>query len=303
MLNKVYIVKLRGGLGNQLFQYAFAKYLRKNCDETVFLDTSAVELPNTARRFILDKFDLDAEIKSLNLKDTFWNRMLNNKNTFFRRYSKFILILLSPYSGFFIEGRHIYNEQKLIKSLKKTRSAVFDGYWQNLYYINEIKNELKQDLKIKEPVVQKFIVDNDRLVNKYKFYRKICLHIRRTDFINTKSIHLNYGTDYYIKAIEKLNISEPSVFLIFSDDIEWCKKNISFIKHKVVFVDDDLLKNNSDFNQFMLMTLCDDFIIPNSTFSWWAAWLATGENKKVVCPEKWAKNKETKILLKEWIKI
>jgi len=303
MLNKGYIVKLRGGLGNQLFQYAFAKYLHKNFNCTVSLDTSSVKLKSSKRRFMLDKFDVDVKIKSLNLKDVIWNRILNNENVFFRRASKFILILLSPYSGFFIEGRNIYSEQKLIKSLKKTQSAVFDGYWQNLYYINKIKDELKQDLKIKEPVLQKFIADNEGLINKYKFHRKICLHIRRTDFINTKSIHLNYGTDYYISAIKKLKIIEPAVFLIFSDGIEWCKKNISFIKHEVLFVDDDLLKNNSDFDQFMLMTLCDDFIIPNSTFSWWAAWLATADDKKVVCPEKWVKNKQSKILVDEWINI
>jgi hypothetical protein len=303
MPSGVFIVKLRGGLGNQLFQYAFAKYLQKSFNRTVCLDTSSVELENSARRFMLDKFYVDDEIKSLNLKDAVWNRILNNENVFFRRASKFILILSSPYSGFFIEGRNIYSEQKLIKSLKKTQSAVFDGYWQNLYYINEIKDELKQDLKIKEPLLQKFITENNCLIEKYKHNRKICLHIRRTDFINTKSIHLNYGKDYYKKAIEKLDISEQAVFLIFSDDIEWCKKNVNFIKHEVLFVDDDLLKNNSDFNQFMLMPLCDDFVIPNSTFSWWAAWLATADDKKVVCPEKWVKNRQSKILVDEWIKI
>ncbi len=303
MLNKGFIVKLRGGLGNQLFQYAFAKYLRKSFNCTVCLDTSSIELNNATRRFMLDKFYADAEIKSLSLKDVFWNRILNNENTFFRRALKFILILFSPYSGFFIEGRSSYNEVKLIEALKKRRWAIFDGYWQSIYYINATKKELKQDLKIKEPVLQQFIEKNNCLIEKYKTYRKICLHIRRTDFLNTKSIHLNYGTDYYIKAIEKLNISEQAVFLIFSDDIEWCKNNVNFIKHKVVFVDEDLLKANTDFDQFMLMTLCDDFIIPNSTFSWWAAWLSTANDKKVICPEKWFKNKQSKILVNNWIKI
>lgn len=303
MLYEGYIVKLRGGLGNQLFQYAFAKYLRKNFNCTVCLDTSSVELNNTTRRFMLDKFDVDAEIKSLNLKDVFWNGILNNENVFFRRVLKFPLILFSPYSGFFIEGRQVYNEQKLIKSLQKTQSGIFDGYWQNLYYVNALKDELKQDLKIKKPILQEFIERNNCLIEKYRTYRRICLHIRRTDFLNAKSVHLSYGNDYYIKAIEKLNINEPAVFLIFSDDIEWCKKNVNLIKQEVVFVDENLLKENRDFDQFMLMTLCDDFIIPNSTFSWWAAWLATTDNKKVVCPEKWVKNRQSKILVDEWIKI
>ena len=105
------------------------------------------------------------------------------------------------------------------------------------------------------------------------------MHIRRSNYVSLQNYHSLQEIDYYKKSIEILG--EDIHFLIFSDDIDWCDKNLTFIKNKTI------INEFSDYEQLYLMSLCNNNIIANSTFSWWGAWLNKNNNKKVVSPKNW----------------
>jgi hypothetical protein len=295
------IVRLRGGLGNQLFQYAFAKYLQQNFYNKVYLDKSPIELANVSRRFVLDAFQLDDKLQVIDCSGKIWSKVVDHKSNIVRRAGKAFLKAFT--SNFFFEGYKLYDKEQLINQVERQTTGVFDGYWQNVFYVQDVAGDLMRDLEFKPSLLARFVSENKELLEAYDSYRKVCLHVRRSDFLNSKSIHVSYGAEYYSNAYATMPKKEKQAVFIFSDDIEWCRKNLQFIKSEIVFVDKGVLKGNSDVDEFMLMTLCDDFIIPNSTFSWWAAWLSKAENKTVICPSKWLRIKQPNIIPAEWITI
>ena len=125
-----------------------------------------------------------------------------------------------------------------------------------------------------------------RLIEKSK--DAICLNVRRGDFIGSKN-HEVVDLAYYFNAIKNLKIklkSNPQIF-IFSDDIEWCRSNLSKISENVIFVE-HVNKEQSSFVDLYLMTRFSNYIIPNSTFAWWGAWLSAAKNKTVITPQAWS---------------
>ena len=119
-----------------------------------------------------------------------------------------------------------------------------------------------------------------------KSTNSVCVHIRRGDYTYLKNYQV-CSIAYYLKAMEimKGKIKEPK-FYIFSDDIEWVKKNIDF-DVDVTYID----KNNTSYEELRLMYSCKHFIISNSSFSWWAQYLSTNKNKVVISPNIWYQNK------------
>ena len=143
------------------------------------------------------------------------------------------------------------------------------------YFINQRKKILDllgpHDI-VKKTLRKKFshVFNNDCEV--------VSIHIRRGDYISLQSHHALLDLDYYQKSISKFN-DEKYKFLVFSDDINWCKKNFS---NEFNFVE-----RGKDYMDMWLMSLCNHNIIANSSFSWWGAWLNANENKKVIAPKKW----------------
>jgi hypothetical protein len=121
---------------------------------------------------------------------------------------------------------------------------------------------------------------DSRVVN-YIFDRhgECCaLHVRRGDYLNYPKQHPVMTTEYYEKAISKLSaLTNLTKIFVFSDDLDWCRKNLT--DGRCEFMD-----GNSDIVDFHTMTLCDHFIIGNSSFSWWSAWLGEAPNKIVISP-------------------
>jgi hypothetical protein len=149
------------------------------------------------------------------------------------------------------------------------------GYYQNERYFNHLRND----------ILNLFEVDDETkkyLINKYGeiLNEETCsIHVRRGNYVERQQYHPLQGVDYYKKSIDI--IGEDKHYLIFSDDIDWCKKNLSFIKNKT-FIED-----NKDYEDLYLMSFCHDNIIANSTFSWWGAWLNQNPKKKVIYPSIW----------------
>lgn len=276
---KVYI-NIRGGLGNQLFQYASSRAFALENDKELVLDISGIT--NEGHNiFALDKFNIEAK-KTNNIKlfqKTFAKKLNALSYRIGKRFGyaksyKFDLFtskLTNIFGVYSIDNGYT----KLLKSI--TKNDYLTGYFQSEKYFSKYEREIKQELKLKDKLSR----ENQNISNKMKKENSICVHIRRGDFVQIGAIVCS--TNYYLNAIEyiKNKIKNP-VFYIFSNDINWVKENIKF-KDKVVYMD----KNNSSYEELVLMSSCNNFIISNSTFSWWAQYLSNNNDKIVIAPDKW----------------
>lgn len=168
-----------------------------------------------------------------------------------------------------------------------------DGYYQNEKYFKQYQNEILNLFKIDEST-------KNYLTEKYSdipFDNTCSIHVRRGNYVERQDFHPLQSVDYYKQAISI--IGENTLFLIFSDDIEWCESNLSFIKNKI------FISGNLDYQDLYLMSMCNHNIIANSSFSWWGAWLNNNNDKKIIYPSFWFNNgpDSSEIGGENWIKI
>ena len=150
------------------------------------------------------------------------------------------------------------------------------GYFQDERYFKEDRDFLLSILKFKdeyESTAQEFISNIDTN------YQKVSLHIRRGDYTLYPNHHPVCSKEYYQSAMKKFS-PDGVKFLVFSDDIEWCREE--FKGDQFIFVD-----SGSPYSDLRIMTLCDHHIIANSSYSWWGAWLNTKDEKRVIAPSSW----------------
>ncbi len=267
-------VEIIGGLGNQMFQYATAKAIAVKHNTQVTANISAF---NTYKvhPLSLDKLSCNCMFDS---HVTILSRFLNLPK--FRK-------IFSKFSGLF----NVYIEKDLSynpKLINSTKDVSLYGYFQSEKYFTDIRGTLLKEFSLSAPLasdeaaLEKLIIEID----------SIAIHIRRGDYVTDTSANSVHGTcenDYFINALSSLRISkhlsETTTLFIFSDDIDWCRDNISF-DYKTVFVEGSSEKPEVD---IYLMSKCNHQVISNSTFSWWAAWLNTNPNKCVIAPLKWFK--------------
>lgn len=174
------------------------------------------------------------------------------------------------------------------------------GYWQSDLYFKNIREEILQSFhfpKFKENS------QNEKVSRRLKDCRSVSVHIRRGDYLKVAATLCSIS--YYEKAItlmkEKVN---PELFVIFSDDIAWCKEHFGNLigASETLYVDWN--KGKESFRDMQLMSLCQHNIIANSSFSWWGAWLNQNPNKIVMCPSRWMPHgTQPDVLPSDWIKI
>lgn len=301
---KVFLtVYCQGGLGNQLFQFIIGYILAKK--NKINLRINIASFNTDHRQFMLDRFP---EICKLNIpKIKYFNHFAK---IYFYLYSKFLKILkiLKVYKFvnylFFLEKNEfekspfIFNKDLLKKNFIKNITII--GFFQSekyFIYYKKIVLKLFKFPEIKNKFFQNYL---DLIKNK----NSVAIHIRRGDYLKPKpkSFHGILGENYYKKCISyvKRRVKNP-IFFIFSDDIKLVNKTFFFFNdEKFVFID-----TKSSINDLNLMSNCKHFIIANSTFSWWGAWLSKNKNKIVCAPKKWvrAKISTPDIIPKSWIKI
>jgi hypothetical protein len=292
------VVKVFGGLGNQLFQYAFGRRLAIERNTNLYLDTSFfnnnLHSDFTPRNFELNLFNVKYKIADDAILKKFshskWNKLFNE------------LLVKSPFikSANYLREPHFHFFER---SLVIGDNVYVNGYWQSEDYFSSVRNELLDDLKPLEQLsTESQLVADD--INKNE---SVAIHIRRGDYISDKnnaSIYHICSLAYYQKSIQVLNkkLKSPKYF-IFSDDPDWVEQNLK-INQPYYFINHNKGKNS--YQDLVLMSKCKHNIIANSSFSWWGAWLNQHENKIVIAPEKWFKDtkKDTKDLIcKSWIKI
>ncbi len=287
------IIKVFQGLGNQMFQYSLGRALEKRFKVKVKYDLSWFKDNSNHRSFGLDKFNLTAEEPSdeeiYNIKNgVFKNRLIN---FLFQRKLNFLPYFKRP---FFKEDLKSLD----LNILKINSRTYIEGYFTSEIFFKEIRSVLINDFELISTPSAKNKVLIDSVLNQ----NSVCLSVRRGDFLKY-SIHNVCDLQYFYDAIELIEkkISEP-VFYIFSDDNDWVQMNLK-IKGEHYFI----THNFPDFYEdFRIMKSCKHHIIPNSTFSWWAAWLADSEDKIVISPETWLNSDEidySYFLPEDWIKI
>jgi hypothetical protein len=264
------IVKIFQGPGNQMFQYAYALAASKRIGTELKLDLSWYEENSTHRPYILDRFNISAAfatkeeveyIQSKNAPDFLsyrWNLLRDSvapkhkKAIVFEDLSKVDLDLLHPYKNSYVEG-----------------------YFTSELFFKDFEKDVRKELRF-QPLISQSVKEIAEAIDS----NTVAISIRRGDFIGN-SLHNICSKEYFYRAIEKIQeiIGNPTL-LIFSDELEWITDNMKFdVAHRIV----PKLEDPMDYMR--LMSHCSNHIIPNSTFSWWGAWLS--EPKIVIAPDSW----------------
>lgn len=159
------------------------------------------------------------------------------------------------------------------------KDCIIEGFFQSEKYFKESRRQILSLFPKKQKI------------------NKVAVHIRRGDYLKNQAYHNVLSIEYYLEAFKLF----PNNFLLFSDDIEWCKSIFTGMEF-------EFYEGENDLEEMLTMSCCEHNIIANSSFSWWGAWLNTNEHKKVVCPSQWVgpqlKHLNTSdICCDEWIKI
>jgi hypothetical protein len=270
-------VRLNGGLGNQLFQYATGRAIAQRHNVPLKLDTSGFER-NPQRRYVLDNFCISAspatpsEVK---------HRTGTNGNRVRRRLTK----LYQGYLPYYRQSVFVERGFQFDPNLFRARREVYlIGYWQSEKYFESIAPLLRREFTLRTELDH----DNQAMASQIEQTKSVSVHIRRGDYIsdeNTSRYHGICSLAYYQNAVEVIarSVVRPE-FFVFSDDIEWAKQNLR-LNHPVVYVSHNGAAR--DCEDLRLMSLCKHHIVANSSFSWWGAWLGQNANKRVIAPLKW----------------
>jgi len=288
------VIKLQGGLGNQLFQYAYGLKMSLLLRQKVYLDISLLSANRfgvTPRTYELYPYKISASLLSVR----------DSKSIGIVKYP-YLVKILARFNLTFRNCKYFYEDQFNFYDAKLTDpnySLVFEGYWQGEKNFSEVKDELRRQLlSYKTHPLCKSIMDE--LLN----CNSVALHVRRGDYItNPKAakFHVLCGLEYYSSAMDLISkrIDSPH-FFIFTDDVEWVKSNISSNYALTIVSGIDKLTHHDELS---LMSSCSHNIISNSSYSWWGAWLNSNSNKIVIAPKIWHKNNEIgeNFLPNDWI--
>lgn len=265
-------IKLSGGLGNQMFQFATGYTLAKKNNVKLSLDLRRFSRRKDHNGFELQNvFDIYSKVKFLD----------NPLNFYLINFKEILHKIDFTYKKF---NEPHYHYTKMISNVSK--HSKLNGYWQSELYFQNYADEIKKIFSFSKQLNEK----NSLIANEIKQNQSISIHIRRGDYLLPNNS--NHNTDlrkYYLKAIEKTSkfYNSPKYF-IFTDDPSWVSRNFTLdYLFKIVNIN----HQTQSFFDMYLMSLCKSNIIANSSFSWWGAWLNNNKDKVVYAPKNWFKDK------------
>lgn len=276
------IINLKGGLGNQMFQYACGRSLAFKKGTNSKIDSSGYRTDNF-RSFDLNNFNIEE-----NLATT--EEIRKNKYPYgpLSKLNRFIQKKVCKQNHIGWEPKTI---QKIEWAISEKKDIYLDGYWQSYKYFEDNKEIVIKDFSLRLPLE----TSHPELIEKIKNLNTVSLSVRRTDYLdpqNLKTLGI-CSPQYYQKAIALIKEKVPNPhFFVFSDDPGWVKENINFGSSPVNYEADEKLTN---YQAVTLMAKCQHNIIANSSFSWWGAWLNQNPNKIVIAPDIWFTNGSIKI--------
>lgn len=291
----MFIINIRGGLGNQMFQYAFSVVMRERYGEQIRFSRFYINRENADRKLSLTNLNID-DVKCLNssvekivsyyykLKLKFYQNKLPDQNGLFgeKNFSylsnKGLLVSQDVYQYFQVE-------------VPTNKIKYVDAYFQSAKYFEEYKEMIIEECRVSPKI--KIGDSNKKMLNFIESVEAVCVHIRRGDYTSNEwsNALLICDEEYYKKGIKHVKKQVPNAkFFIFSnthEDIEWIKYNYSFSEDTdITYVD----LGNCDYEDLMLMYHCKHFVLSNSSYSWWAQYLSYNNiGKIVVAPSKWTR--------------
>jgi len=276
------IVRVSGGLGNQLFQFATAKRLAMHNSVPLTIDhLSGFPRDFYKRNFLLDHFNIRCDyIDPSSSYTSFWGRIRRRLQIKLNKNRN-----LSRKTYIFEEQQNKLEPE--ILDFRVNHPIYLDGYWQHEEYFKDIRDQLCEELTLKTP----HDPVNIELAKRINSVNSVCLHVRRlhgvpnvTDakpLATSAQQHVDAG--YYDRAVESLTqkVNQPH-FFVFADYPDWAREHIhtsyptEYVTHNGA---------DKDYEDFWLMGQCKHFIVANSTCSWWAAWLGRSPEKVVIVPK------------------
>ena len=271
----MFTVKIQGGLGNQMFQYAYGRAVSLHQNIPLTLDISFYERSSN-RAFELSVFNINASIKKTSFLSTLSDKFKTQK------------IVTEP---------RLFSENVF----DIPDHTILEGFWQSEKYFKPIADTIHKEFTLKNGFGEQASLWKNEIESR----NAISVHIRRGDYLQAKHVNLHgvMPVEYHIKGMEILaeKVAEP-VFFVFSDDIEWCKKNLNSV-HQMEFIPETGI---SAPESILLMSACKHHLIANSSFSWWGAWLNPNADKTIVAPKHWfvdSNKGPQEIIPNNWIRI
>jgi len=278
----VIVVKLQGGLGNQMFQYALGRELqRRNGGELAFDLT-----------LLLDRFprssvvvrDYDLDIFGIQPRFTLLSQLARHLPVplLYMRGAAALARALDR-AGL---QRYISEPVGFREEVLEARGNIYlDGHWQSPKYFAGSEAVLRREFKVKQPLSPQ----GQRVAAQMASTDSVCVNVRRADYVSLQGsidMHGFVGKEYYDRGIGQIapRLKNPHIF-VTSDDVQWCRENLRFEYPTTVLGHE---YKGYKFGEYLkLMAHCKHFLIPNSSFAWWAAWINPSEDKIVVCPKNW----------------
>lgn len=293
----VVVVKLRGGLGNQMFQYALGRTLALKHNTRLKLDVTAYEVPNSVpgdpRRYELDCFRLKASFATVLDVGPALKASSRWRALAARAVQRLRSIEVISERGYPFQP----------EALESPDNSYLWGYWQSEKYFKAVEPIIRKDFSFRTPLRGQ----NEELASTIETSEAVSVHVRRGDYVSDPWTIRFLGVlpvSYYVDALQKIagRTNKPHLF-VFSDDQEWCRRNVAF-PYETTYVDAN--PPDKGFEDMRLMTLCRYHVIANSSFSWWGAWLSPYPDKVVYAPGRWvldARSDTSDVVPPEWVKL
>lgn len=277
---QVIISVLRGGIGNQLFQFAAGFYLAERFGQSLYVDGCHLARASQKREYALGDFEL--QVRTVGRGYHLLERLASRANRFTKSRGVFRVGRVCAYLS-----ESEADSSPDLEGLRPAMMNIIEGYWQQARYAEAVLATLRDSPAIRNPgnpLARTLIEELRESVG-------VAVHVRRGDYVTDPPTYAHYsqlGDSYYQKAL-RIIMKEDHVdrVYVFSDDIGWVRDNMHF-ETPVAYVNSNL--ELSDVDEFSVMSNCRHFVIANSTFSWWAALLGASPNKIVVAPGRWLRD-------------
>ncbi len=279
------IIKLMGGLGNQMFQYALYKKLLLSGRHAVLDDRDLIKHGN--------------QHNGLELENAFhilYEKM--NRQEKLQYYYWVIRYFMKRKLGFPFHDRYFLEDyfQRSVDDIISSNKKYLYGYWQKEEYFHDIREELLGDFTFNLHNMNEKTADTALKIGECE---SVSIHVRRGDFLLEDNRQGICTLDYYKSAVRYMMHLVPNAcFFVFSDDPDWAEDHFGDSVYTLV----NWNKGKNSYLDLYLMSLCKHNIIANSTFSWWGAWLNRNNGKIVICPDKWLADCDFSPVLDSWIK-
>ncbi len=270
-------VRLTGGLGNQMFEYAAGRAMAVRLGARLRLDPTLIAYPGrheTPRSMAIDCFNIKGAISEP--QQSSLRRLLSYSPVSTRIWD----LLPGP---FMMDRRPHHLDERL---LRRNGAATISGYWQREEYFSDVADVIRDDFMLSTPPGPRW----QRVAERIASGPSLGVHVRRGDYVTNARANAHHGlpgVEYVRRALALLGSATADVqSFVFSDDPDWCRRELGFLP-QATFV-----QGFKDYEELVLLSRCQHKVIANSSFSWWAAWLGEPSGGTIVAPRTWLQGAE-----------